>query len=488
MPPFLRLFTLFLLGTLSLSAETSPADSILRINATLQSYHPFYPWQKNNPRKRSGLGTLLPNNQVLTAAKLVADAVYLEFESADKAHTVTARVAAIDYEANLALLTPADPDKLGFLKDLPAAQLAEKVLPGDSITILQLDDTGTAQRTVGPVRSLSLESSFLDNRLVLTARIKASLQSENSSFTIPAFKENGRFAGVLTSYSSNDQISDVTTPDVIRLFLEDAADGQYVGFPSLGIGFATTEDRNFRRWLELPASDGGLFIDRLAPGGAAEVAGVKKGDVLLAIDGHQIDRRGYFDHPEYGRLYWTHLISSNRKVGDQPKLQLLRDGEKMELTVTLTRRQEPLVTTHFHGSAPPFLLEGGLIFQELSMPYLKAFGKKWSERAPSNLLDILYTQHEFQKKQRKAVILTRIIASEATIGYEQIHNHLVKEVNGHPVTDIPSLAAAFEKKPENGIHVIVTDKEPYKIYLDASQARATNQQFLDAGLPALSRY
>ena len=469
---------------LPLSWAQDAADSVLRVNSTRQSYSASQPWQKNNPARRSGLGCLLPGNKVLTTAALAANSIYLELETADRARTLTARIEAIDYEANLALLTPtAGP---GFLSEMTPTDLSPPVIPGDQLSVIQLEDNGTAQRTTGTIRAVTLKSTFLANRYFLTYEMKASMQSSASSFTLPAFNNN-RLAGVLTSYDNKDQLSDLIAIDIIRAFLNDAADGTYTGFPSLGVGYASTEDRNFRKWLKLPEDQGGLFIDRILDGGAAQEAGLQKGDVLLAIDQQPIDRRGYFQHPDYGTLFWVHLIGGARQSGDTVTLSILRDGKTMEIPVTLTRRPPSLIPHHLYDQAPPYLIKGGLVFQELSRPYLKAFGKDWAKRAPLNLLDILSNPSDYDDQRRKVVVLTRVVPTEATIGYDSLSNHVIESINGKIIAGIPEAIAAFEKVPENGLHKIVTDTKPFELFLDENLADRVDQQFLQSGLPGLSR-
>ena len=83
----------------------APEDSLVRINSTIQTYSASQPWEKTPPRSRRGLGALLPGNRILTTAAMAADSIYIELQSADSTKTVPARVTAIDYEANLALLS-----------------------------------------------------------------------------------------------------------------------------------------------------------------------------------------------------------------------------------------------------------------------------------------------------------------------------------------------------------------------------------------------
>ena len=123
---------LVLLGLSAPAAPGAPGTEVkglLRINTTIQNYSVSQPWELNRPQRRRGLGAVLEDGNILTTGEMAADSSYLEFESADGAHTVPAEVIAIDYEANLALLQPEkDADagwigKLGTLGlDGPAAQ------------------------------------------------------------------------------------------------------------------------------------------------------------------------------------------------------------------------------------------------------------------------------------------------------------------------------------------------------------------------------
>ena len=90
--------------------KASKADiksSVVRINSTQQSWNPGQPWEKNPPSQRRALAAIVGPQRVLTTAELVADATYLEFESPDGTRFAQAKVIAVDYEANLALLGPA---------------------------------------------------------------------------------------------------------------------------------------------------------------------------------------------------------------------------------------------------------------------------------------------------------------------------------------------------------------------------------------------
>ena len=464
--------------------QAAPEDSLVRINSTLQTYSASQPWEKTPPRSRRGLGVLLPGNRILTTAAMAADSIYIELQSADSTKTVPARVAAIDYEVNLALLSP--DAELGFLADLKPTTIAPPAKPDDEVELLQLETNGEPLSTIGKIRSMELLSTFVSGRYFLGYVVKASMQTSGNSFTLPAFQSQ-KLIGILTSYDSKDQICDVISVDIISAFLKDAENGSYKGFPSLGIATTTTEDPHFRGWLKLPENKGGLYVTRVLPKGSAAKAGMKKGDVILNVSGFAIDRRGYFEHPDYGKLFWPHLVRGGPVMGSKISIEVLRNGKEETIEAILQKPPPPLVPGYLYDEAPPFLIKGGLVFQELSRPYLEAFGKDWATRAPLNLLDVLSSPEDYEQDRRRVVVLTRVVATEATIGYDRLASQIIKSVNGKTIKGLPELAKTLADTPENGIHTIETDKEPYQIFLDQSLSDRVDQDFITRGLPTLKR-
>lgn len=462
-------------------------SSLVRVNSTLQTWSASQPWDKSAPAKRRALGAVISGKRILTTAEMAADVTYVELENADSTHRIPAKVVAIDYEANLALLEPDNGDSDDFFATLTPLNLGQPAKIGDKIDVWQLEDNGMPLVTEATIRSIDIVSSFADGHYFLTYEAKGSMQSAASSFTLPVVKD-GKLLGLLTSYNSKDQIIDVIAPEIIRAFLADAEDGTYTGFPSLGIGVTSTADPSFRAWLKLPDDAGGLYVTRVRKNSAAEKAGIEKGDVITRINGNDIGRRGYYTDPQYGRLYWSHLIRGSHKVGGKATLTLLRGGEQHQLTATLERPGKRLIPSHTYDTPPRYLVKGGLIFQELTGTYLKAFGNNWETKAPLNLLDVLSNPEDYEKGRNKLVFLSATIPTPATTGYERLRHMIVEKVNGQPVADIPTLIKAFQQPSPDGLHTIEFSQSlPKTIYLDATYSDLIDAELLKRGIPALSR-
>lgn len=476
-----------LLLSLSEVQSQSVETSVIRINSTIQKWGASQPWDKSPPNKRRALGALLANKQILTTAEMAANVTYIELENADSTRTLPAKVVAIDYETNLALLEPDNGNTEGFFKGLQPLELSSPVKIGDQVDVWQLEDNGMPLITHATIKGVDVVSSFAQGHYFLTYEAKGSMQSASSSFTLPVVHK-GKLLGLLSSYNAKDQIIDVMTPEIVGAFLKDAKEGKYLGVPSLGIGVSSTVDPNFRKWLKLPEDVGGLYVTRVRKESSAELAGLKKGDVLIHIGGKEIGRRGYYSDNNYGRIFWSHLVRGSHQVGDKLKLTVLREGKKHQLTATLSRPKKPLVPAYTYDKAPKYLVKGGFIFQELSATYLRAFGKDWERTAPLNLLDVMSSPEDYEKERNTLVFLSATIPTPATTGYEQINNLIVETINGENIADMKTLIKAFQKPNKEGMHVIeFSNGVPKTIYLDAATSDMIDADLLKRGIPALSR-
>lgn len=481
------IITIFLFS-LCAYAATAAAEKLplLRISSTSQEYNISQPWEKKPTRTRRGIGVLVGKNQIITTAEMGANATYIEIETVDSATSMPAKTIAIDYEANLALISVTDPAHQELIAKMLPMEISPSPKLDDNVQVYQVEDNGKLLVTNGVIRGADVVSSFVDGHFFLAYEVKASMQSTANSFTIPVMKD-GKLLGLLTSYSSEEQLLDVTAPEIIRAFLEDTNNGKYIGFPSLGISVSRTSDPHFRTWLKLSDSQGGLFIQRITRNSAAQKADIRQGDVLLAIDGNKLDRKGYYKSENYGPLHWAHLIGGSKKSGEKVTLSLLRNGATMTKVVTLSRQPEGIIPSHMYGKAPRYLVKGGFVFQELTNSYLKVFGDEWKTRAPLGLLDAFNHPEDYEMGRNRLVILSRTIPTEATLGYERISSVIVTKVNGKEIADIPSLVNAFKTPEKNGIHTIEVDNVLKKLYLDAETAAKVEANFLKQGLPSLSR-
>ena len=460
------------------ASTTSRNISLLKVNVTLQPWNQRVPWQKVSPGARRGLGVLLEKNEILVTAQLVADATYIELEQADSGHKLPAKVKAVDYDANLALLEP-NAEVNGFFAGLKPMALDPGAKVDDELNVGQLDRVGRMISTKVTISKIQVSRYVLETSLFLAYEVNGIIRTEGNSFTLPVMK-GGKLAGLLLSYDSKNLSATILPAPIIAHFLKDMADGNYQGFPSLGIEYQTTLDDQFREYLGLKDGDQGVYVSAVSKGGSAESVGIKEGDIVLEINGHPIDSRGDYNDPQFGRLNMSHIVRGNAFVSDQIKVKVLREGNPQTLSGKLTRKlpKDFLVWPYLFDRAPNFLVMGGLIFQELSLPYLQTFGGDWESNAPLRLVFAAKHTDEYEKQgRRKLVIVSATLPTRATQGYERVGGQIVTKVNGKDVNDLADLDKAF-KEPQDGIHKIEFEDAPKTIFLDAILAERENTRLL----------
>lgn len=460
--------------------------SVVRVNATIQNYDYFRPWQKRAPFSRRGLGVVIENGQVLVTAELVANATFLELERAATSERTTATVEVVDYDSNLALLRPTDED---FLKDMVPLKLDIDSRVGDRVEVLQLEKNGDIAVTPGTITTITVGQYPMDDVAFLTFRLSVPMQFRDNSFTVPVVR-NGRLAGMLMRYDARSQSADLVPAPVIESFLKAAraADGKnYAGFPRAGIAFASLRDPQLREYVGLNGDRDGVYITRVQPNSGAAQAGIQKGDVLLAIDGKPIDRDGNYEHPRYGRIPFSHFISVEKSAGETIPFLILRNGEEMTMNVTLHPRDVSKMVSppYSFDRAPDYVVLGGLVFMELERSYLREWGGNWRNEAPLRLVYLDSFQDEIPEDQGKIVFLSQILPSNDTMGYEELSHMILTRANGKDIKSLDDLRAAIAK-PQDGFHRLEFADDPKLIILDAdSVARNQDALRMEYGIPSL---
>lgn len=467
-------------------AETSPDTSLMRVNSTLQSYSFLRPWEKGAPTPRRGLGAILEGNLVLTTAELTVNSTYIELEHPTTGQKVPAKIIGRDYEANLALLAPASDNSV--FDGTVAVPINDSVKGGETIEAWQIEDNGDGVKTEVEVLRASVGRYFVDRSILLTYEVKGSLQARANSFTLPVFKDGG-LVGLLLSYDSKEQTSAILPATVINKFLADLDDGNYAGFPNIGISYSQMLDGQLRKFTGVK-EDGGVFIRSARKDGSAGKAGVEAGDVLMAINGHAIDSRGNYQHEKFGKINFSHIVRGEAKVGDTLKFDVVRDGEKKSIDVKLARKLpgDYLIDPYMYDRGPKYVIFGGLIFQELTLPYLKSWGGKWNTQAPFKLVHANSSPKKYEDEGRKKLVfLSNVLKTPATLGYENLGGVILTKVNGKEINDINDLSKAFGAAPEKGIHRIEFDGYPKVIFVDDNVSKQINLQLIQYGITELER-
>ena len=459
--------------------------SVVRVNCTTQAPDFLRPWSKHAPLQRRAVGAVLPGNRVLVTAELVANATYVELENADTGDKTPATVATVDYECDLALLVPSTENFLSSLK--PLAIVEPSV--GDDLAIWQLEANGTLLSTRALLTTAEVAQYPIADTALLLYRATSTLQPRDGSFSTPVVKDHA-LAGMLLRYNTHTQSADVIPAPVIEHFLKAASDkAGYAGFPRVGLTSSPLRDPQLRHYAGLSTGTGGIYVTAVTRGGAAEQAGLKVGDVIAAVGDNEVDRDGNYRDPHYGKVSVVNLLTTRHFQGETVPFQIFRDGKEKTLNVTLTHppASKSLIEPYTIDKAPRYYVLGGLVFMELSRQFLKEWGPEWQKKAPERFVYYDRFQNDLFKDdpRQRIVILTQVLPSPCTVGYEDLSGLVVTKINGVPLKSLADIEAAAAK-PLDGFHRIEFETHPREIVLDASQVSQIEPLLMkNYGLPAI---
>jgi S1-C subfamily serine protease len=423
---------LILLALLTLGVRADNAPVVL-VTTTYQEYDPFLPWQKRSPSSRSGFGVVVDDSHILTTAGLVRNHTLIEIHLARSGESITATLVKADPQANLALLhIPNDAQR----KQLPPpTSLADKVPLRGAVEIVQIDETSEIQRGDGHILKMLVDRLPNAPYSALQGDVLTDLNVNGQG---AAVFQGSKLAGLMISYSRASRTGRMLPTMFISRFIRDAMDGDYHGFASAGFSWKPLVDPTKRAFLGMTASQGGVQVLNCLPEASAN-NGLKPNDVILTWDGSDVDELGYYSDADFGRLLFPHLIKGLRAPGDTVPVTIIRDRKQQDIEVLLTCRNEAndLIPEDAEGPPGAYLVDGGLLVQELTGRLLKAYGGQWQTRVDPRLAH-LYLTRQFTPEQvgDRIVVLSSVLPDPINIGYQHFRNQIIQKVNGQPVRNM----------------------------------------------------
>lgn len=406
--------------------------SVLHLTITRAIPDPEAPWSTQNLDVAGHAGVVVAGNRVLTQAAIVSNAEYIQAQKVDDVEKIPMRIIFADYEANLALLAPAEGKELSGVRVMP---IGGDVPISSDVSIVSIENERQLRRAEGRAMDVRLRDASLGGLSVPMYSIAGVNRSACKSDPII---RNGSLIGLCVAVTESQP--QVVTAGVISHFLNDKLNPEdYRGFSSLGVSLHPVRSPWQRKILGVPAGKGALrfsAVNETSPFSDC----IKSDDVLHAVDDIAVDHRGFYLHPRWGMVPIGHYLIS-KYAGDSLTLRFSRAGKVTSCTRVLRRytSQDRLVPGPGNTSKTPHVIFGGLVFQELSSDYLSAFGREWQTKAPTPLMFIYSYLNEATLTRRRLLILTNVLADSFNAGYEKISNLILNSVNGRQVASVDEL-------------------------------------------------
>ena len=297
-------------------------------------------------------GEIVTNAHVVTDAEQgggtagapikAADEVYVEFPDRNQ---VPADIIGFDPNADVALIK-VDPDGL----DLQPLEL------GSSADVEVGTPVAAIGSPFGEEQSLSVGIISATDRSIdsLTKfKIDGALQTDASinpgNSGGPLLNPQGQVVGInqqiQTSSGGNEGVGFAVPSDLVKRSVEDLRDDGKAEYAFIGVTTIPLYPQLAER-LDIDAPTGALVVKTTA-GGPASEAGIQGagdqtiqfqgaqvrlgGDVIVAVDGEDLQSENDLSR-----------IISGHKPGDQVQVEVIRDGERQTIDVTLQARPEDL--------------------------------------------------------------------------------------------------------------------------------------------------
>ena len=464
------------MASTALSAKEKPGkseafaweNSVIHLEITAKEYSYVQPWARSE-RKMAKTGVVIEGHQIITTAEGVADQTLIRMKKQGRGLFSLGKVVWVDYQANLACLTTDEPD---FWKGLQPAQLADPVPITGTAQILRWE-TDHLNHRPADIERMIVNNSVLS--FVSVPELKIDTTATALGFG-EAVTSGDRLIG-LVCQQEGDVVGVVPT-SFISSILKARAAGKYTGLGYFDFTWDPVQNPLNVAYLQLPGPPRGVIVKEigLKPGIASPV---QPRDIVLNIDGFDIDAEGDYHDPQYNKLVLENLSSRGKWAGADCKMKIWRDGKEMDITYRLPKAEysDELVPSQTFDQVPQYVLAGGFIFVPLTDDYLRSWGADWRQRSPFRLF--YYNMDKVTPKRQERVVLSQVLPDAVNIGYENLRNAVVDQINGMNIGKIADVSTAL-KSPINGFDIFTfAPGEPlHEAVLDASALDSANENIM----------
>lgn len=440
--------------------------SVVTLDVTRKEYDYFQPWSRR-ARAVGKVGIVIGPRQILTTGRDLQDLTLIRVQKGGRGRWWDAEVEWVDYLANVALITVGDE---AFWTGLEPVELAESIPARPTATILRWSGGTLDMRKAEFSRFGVTNPGFTDAAHVY---LELSVELGGAGWGEPV--AIGREVIGLV-FSQLGSVSQVLPAPFIRSVLEARQEGGYRGLGYFDFTWQPTENPETHRYLGLPGEPRGVVVIEV-PRKSGVVPALQPRDLILEVEGFDVDIQGDYLDPDYGHLMLENLATRNKRAGDSVRLKIWREEAERTVDYVLPRAEDAarLVPEAPYDQEPSYVLLGGLILQPLTRNYLRTWGQDWEHRAPFRLA---YFRNEEPSPERpRIVILSLVLPDIYNLGYQDVRNLVLERVNGRRVSSLTELTEALQDAPD-GFHLLdfMKGDSLQRIVLDADQLDAATRR------------
>ena len=439
-------------------------DAVVHVYVVKHTYNALTPWNSDT-QKGSGSGLILQGGLILTNAHVAADATFLEVQRHGETKRYEAEVVYISHEADLALLRTKEPNIFTNVKplelgDLPQTQQEVEVygfpIGGTTLSI-----------TRGVVSRIEKQNYAHTDENLIAVQIDAAINFGNSGGPVIS---NGKVVGVaMQSGFFTENIGYMIPTPIIQHFLKDVEDGKSEGFGFPGFLVQSMENPAMRHKYNLDDNQTGVLAHKIYPHSPADGL-MQVGDIITKIDGHVIQNNGTVEFRPGEYLNYTHWIDLHQ-LGDEIKLDIIRDTKPMEVTLKLDKpgKEFLLVQPNQFDKQPTYYIYGGFVFMPLNQDILSSM-----DPVPPSLAAL--AQESPSDDRKDIILMTQVLPADINKDYHHDNNLIIKKVNGESVASFKSF---YEKmQAANSQFTVLETDDGYQVVIDRTEAASKQPAIL----------
>ena len=417
-------------------------DSVVVLDATRKQYDYFQPWTRRMQSQRKA-GLVLSGNEILTTADRLFDSTLIRIQKRGRGKWFIGDLSWVDYHANLAIITTEEP---GFWNDLKPIELSDNRSISETVQIVRWRE-GRLETRKAEYSQFTVNTGHLSFVPRVILELSSEIQAVGWGEPIMS---DGHVIGLATTHSGNKVT--VIPSSFIQPILDAREAGDYRGLGFFDFYWQAAVNPASLEFLNLSGEPRGAIIIQV-PSYPEANSVLRPKDILLKVDGFDIDTQGDYEDPDYGHLLLENLATRGKWAGDEVPMTLSRDGKEMEIRYRLPKADfsETLVPDATFDQVPEYLIAGGLVFQPLNDPYLKGWGPEWKRRSPFR---IYYFNNQSPTESRPSlVLLSQVLPDVYNLGYQDLKYLVVDRVNGRKISKLGDLHEAL-RNPSGGVHLI----------------------------------
>ena len=196
-----------------------------------------------------------------------------------------------------------------------------------------------------------------------------------------------------------------------------------------------------KEYYRVQPNQSGVLLNYVIPDGGPHKFGLRANDILLEIEGHQIDDFGDVFYEPLGQKIYFEEILNRKRVGDLLTVKVIREGKVLEIKGKITPGLPKLVPKIF--TRANYFITGGIGFVELTYNCIKNLGRSGRSYREKYL-------KEFPKRPHQKIVIISEIFPEYGLVESSTYLKRVEKINGVEVLNIKRLFDTIQNLKREG--------------------------------------